>query len=172
MKYIIYTDGSSRGNPGPGGWGAVIKSRKHKAKSGYDKEEVFSIKELGGREDNTTNNRMELTAVIKALEYVRADHSGHDEADITLHSDSEYVIKGMTQWIDGWKRKNWKNSAKKPVLNKDLWEKLDEVSSGLNIDWKHVRGHVGIAENERCDEIATSFADGEIPRSDLGEELG
>lgn len=141
-KITIFTDGSSRGNPGPGGWGAIVLSGKE-------------IYELGGREDMTTNNRMELSAAIEALKSVDSTDS------ITLFSDSQYVIKGITEWVDGWVKKNWKNSQKKPVMNRDLWEKLIEVSSGKKIDWKYVKGHAENPGNNRCDEIATSFADGE-----------
>lgn len=141
-KITIYTDGSSKGNPGPGGWGAIVVSDKF-------------VKELGGREDMTTNNRMELMAAIESLKSV-------DSTDlITLYSDSQYVIKGMTEWIEGWQRKGWKNSQKKPVLNRDLWELLLEASQGKNIEWKYVKGHAENPGNNRCDEIATTFADNE-----------
>ena len=142
MKISIYTDGSSRGNPGPGGWGAIILDNNN-------------VREIGGREDMTTNNRMELTACIESLKIIDLNTS------LTLYSDSQYVIKGMTEWIDGWQRKNWKNSQKKDVLNRDLWEKLLEVSSGKSIEWKYVKGHAENPGNNRCDEIATSFADNE-----------
>lgn len=142
MQTIIYTDGSSRGNPGPGGWGAIVISK--------DK-----VREIGGREEMTTNNKMELKGSIEALKLI----SSADE--ITLYSDSQYVIKGMTEWIEGWQRKGWKNSQKKPVLNRELWEELLEVSNGKNIVWRYVEGHSGSVGNERCDEIATKFADGE-----------
>ncbi len=135
----IYTDGSSRGNPGPGGWGAVILTDGR-------------VTELGGREDHTTNNRMELVAAIKALELVKSD-------PVTLYTDSEYVMKGITFWIKGWQAKGWKTAAKKPVLNQDLWQELLRVSEGKQIEWKYVAGHSGEILNERCDEIATSFAD-------------
>lgn len=138
----IYTDGSSRGNPGPGGWGAIVVSSS-------------AVQELGGREVTTTNNRMELMAAIEALKSIDSAES------ITLFSDSQYVIKGMTEWIEGWQRKNWKNSQKKDVMNRDLWEYLIEASEGKNIDWKYVKGHAENPGNNRCDEIATSFADNE-----------
>lgn len=143
MSITIFTDGSSRGNPGPGGWGAIIRT---------DGE----VKELGGREDMTTNNRMELSAAINALVYV----SENDLAGaIVLQSDSKYVIKGITEWVSGWKRNGWKTAAKKDVENRDLWEALAFASSGLSIEWRYVEGHAGHPGNERCDEIATSFAD-------------
>ncbi len=142
MKIIIYTDGSSRGNPGPGGWGSIV----------ITSEKVI---ELGGREDMTTNNRMELSAAIEGLASVDSS------SPIILCTDSQYVVKGITEWIQGWIVKGWRNSQKKPVLNRDLWEKLLEVSEGKSIDWKFVRGHADTAGNVRCDEIATRLADGE-----------
>lgn len=139
---IIYTDGSSRGNPGPGGWGAIMIT-------------TDKVVELGARDEMTTNNKMELSAAIEALAAV-------DTSDpIILYTDSQYVIKGMTEWMDGWISKGWRNSQKKPVMNRDLWEKLLEVSRGKNITWKFVRGHADTAGNVRCDEIATRLADGE-----------
>jgi ribonuclease HI len=142
MKTIIYTDGASRGNPGPGGWGAVI----------ITPEKVI---ELGGRDDLTTNNKMELQAAIDSLASLDAENP------IVLYTDSQYVIKGITEWIDGWVRKSWKNSQKKPVMNRDLWEKLLEASNGKQIEWKFVRGHADTPGNVRCDEIATRLADKE-----------
>jgi ribonuclease HI len=142
MKISIFTDGSSRGNPGPGGWGAIILDNNN-------------VREIGGREDMTTNNRMELMACIESLKTIDLNTS------LTLYSDSQYVIKGMTEWIDGWQRKNWKNSQKKDVLNRDLWEMMLEVSNGKNIEWKYIKGHAENPGNNRCDEIATSFADNE-----------
>jgi len=136
----IYTDGSSRGNPGPGGWGAIIV---------YDNK----IVELGGGETHTTNNRMELTAVIEALKAV-------SDKQITIYTDSEYVMKGITEWIHKWQKKGWKTANKKQVLNQDLWQKLLEVAGDRKIEWKYVAGHAGIHLNERADEIATGFADG------------
>jgi len=142
MHTIIYTDGSSRGNPGPGGWGAVLISNE-------------KIIELGGREEMTTNNRMELTAAIEGLK------ASSSSAPILVYSDSQYVIKGITEWIDGWIAKGWRNSQKKAVLNRDLWEDLLKAAQGKDIVWKFVRGHADTAGNVRCDEIATRFADGE-----------
>ena len=146
----IYTDGSSRGNPGPGGWGAVIIS---------DTEVV----ELGGGEGHTTNNRMELTACIRALEFVSKLEAKSYKLKAVLYTDSEYVMKGMTEWIEGWQRKGWKTANKKPVLNQDLWQELLKFSEGFDIQWSHVRGHSGVELNERCDEIANSFASGVSP---------
>ena len=138
----IFTDGSSRGNPGPGGWGAIVVSDA-------------TAKELGGREEMTTNNRMELLGAIESL------NSVDSKSAIVLYSDSQYVIKGMTEWIEGWQKKGWKNSQKKPVLNRDLWERLIEAAAGKNIEWTYVKGHAENPGNNRCDEIATSFADNE-----------
>ncbi|MEK7227631.1 MAG: ribonuclease HI [Patescibacteria group bacterium] len=138
----IYTDGSSRGNPGPGGWAAIIDDGK-------------TVREIGGADERTTNNRMELTAVIKALESV--DGNGDE---ITLYTDSEYVMKGITLWIKNWQKKGWKTAGKKAVLNQDLWQELLMVTEEKQVKWKYVAGHTGIALNERCDEIATAFADG------------
>lgn len=149
MKISIFTDGSSRGNPGPGGWGAIVLNDN-------------VVTELGGRENMTTNNRMELMACIESLKTIDSN------APIVLYSDSQYVIKGMTEWIDGWQRKNWKNSQKKDVMNRDLWEMMLEVSSGKNIEWKYVKGHADNPGNNRCDEIATSFADNEPTKLYIG----
>lgn len=138
----IYTDGSSRGNPGPGGWAAIIM------------DEVRVV-ELGGRENHTTNNRMELMGAIKALEYA----GKLSPEKIELYTDSEYVMKGITLWISGWQKRNWRTAANKPVLNQDLWQELLKVSEGKEIEWKYVAGHAGHEFNERCDVMATSFAD-------------
>ncbi len=146
----LYTDGACLGNPGAGGWGIVIY---------FADKSVF---EMGGAYPQTTNNRMELQAAIEAVKVLRA--SNQTEA-VTLYTDSEYVIKGITQWIEGWKRKNWKTAKGKPVLNQDLWEILDEVNTA-SIKWQHVRGHSGNVGNERCDAIASSFASGQTPKLD------
>lgn len=143
MSITIFTDGSSRGNPGPGGWGAIIRSDSH-------------VRELGGREDHTTNNRMELSAAINALTFVDEKNL---EGEIVLQTDSKYVIQGITSWVLGWQRNGWKTAGKKDVENRDLWEALSAVASNLSIEWKYVQGHAGHPGNERCDEIATSFAD-------------
>ncbi len=137
---IIFTDGSSRGNPGPGGWGAIVVTED-------------TAVELGGRETNTTNNRMELSAVISALE------SSQSEKEATIFTDSAYVINGITRWVKGWEKNNWKTSTKDDVLNRDLWERLVEAVGHKVIDWKLLKGHSGNPGNERCDVIATSFAD-------------
>jgi len=139
MKAIIFTDGSSRGNPGPGGWGAVVV-------------EDEKVKELGGSEIKTTNNRMELSAVVEALASTKAD-------EVIVHTDSGYLISGITLWISGWKKNNWKTKTKEDVLNRDLWETLNEQVSGREVLFRKVRGHAGVPANERCDVIATSYAD-------------
>lgn len=143
---IIFTDGAARGNPGPGGWGAIILTDN-------------TAMELGGREAHTTNNRMELTAVISALESLPAQ-AGIQEKEVTVFTDSAYVVSGITRWVIGWKKNKWKTSQKEDVLNKDLWERLVRATEHKVIDWKLIKGHSGTAGNERCDIIATSFADG------------
>ena len=138
MNHIeIYTDGACKGNPGPGGWGVLLKS------GGTEKE-------LFGGELGTTNNRMELTAVIQALQALKRP------CQVTLHADSQYVLKGITEGLVGWKAKGWKTAAKQPVKNVDLWQQLDAVvsTSGHKIDWRWVRGHNGDPGNERADALA------------------
>lgn len=145
----IYTDGACSGNPGPGGWGTVLYL------------EDGSVHEMGGRDRQTTNNRMEMQAAIAGLRLLLT--SGQT-TPVELYTDSEYVKKGITQWIDGWKRRNWQTAAKKPVLNQDLWQQLDTVNqavaqqTGAPVQWIYVRGHAGNLGNERCDEIARAFA--------------
>lgn len=148
MIDCLYTDGACLGNPGAGGWGVVVYFTDG------------SVYELGGAVPNTTNNRMELQAAIKALQIFRACQQNDP---ITLYTDSEYVIKGITQWIQGWKRKHWKTSQGKAVLNQDLWKALDQLND-IQIRWQHVRGHSGNIGNERCDAIAFSFASGQFPQ--------
>ncbi len=143
----IYTDGACTGNPGPGGWGAVIY---------FDDG---SIHEIGDASKKTTNNRMEMQAAIAALEFLES--SGQNKP-ITLYTDSEYLINCVTKWVKGWKRKGWKKSDGKPVLNQDLLEILDNLNN-QKIKWQHVRGHAGNIGNERCDTIARGFASGKIP---------
>ncbi len=146
MSTEVFTDGSSRGNPGPGGYGAIIRAGEH-------------VVELGGHDAHTTNNRMELSAVLAALLYF--GERGISEA--TIYSDSKYVIQGMTAWIHGWQRNGWRTTAKKDVENRDLWERLASAAAGKVISYKHVDGHAGVPANERCDEIATGFADNAAP---------
>ena len=131
----IYTDGACKGNPGPGGWGALLELDGRK-------------KELFGGEPDTTNNRMELTAVIRALEALTKP------CDVDLYTDSQYVQKGISEWIVSWKRRGWKTADKKPVKNVDLWLELDRLAGGHRIRWHWVKGHVGHAENERADQLA------------------
>jgi len=131
----IFTDGACSGNPGPGGYGIVLKYGN-------------SCREISGYEENTTNNRMELMAVIEALKVLKRP------CRIKISSDSSYVVKGMTEWIEGWQKKNWMNSQKKPVLNRDLWEMLLKYSNLHDIEWAWVKGHHGHTENERCDLLA------------------
>lgn len=144
-KIVIFTDGSSRGNPGRGGWGAIINME----------EEII---ELGGREDPTTNNRMEMTAIAEALAYVQSIQT--DTRPVRIYTDSSYVLQGMTKWVYSWQQNGWKTKDKKEVLNKDLWQELMGAASQLELEWILLPGHVGIPANERCDAIATSFADG------------
>lgn len=148
MKTTIFTDGSSRGNPGPGGWGTVVISDK-------------IVVEIGGREEMTTNNRMELAASIRGIKALETADFFRPENSIIVYSDSQYVIKGITEWIHGWIKKGWKNSQKKAVLNRDLWEELLKACQNKEIVWEYVKGHDDNAGNIRCDEIATRFADGE-----------
>ncbi len=137
QQVVIHTDGACKGNPGPGGWGALLAMGN-------------SEKELFGGELNTTNNRMEMMAVIEALAALKRPCS------ITLFIDSQYVLKGITEWIQGWKARGWRTAAKAPVKNVDLWQQLDAllVSSGHTIDWRWVRGHTGDPGNERADALA------------------
>ncbi len=152
----VYTDGACTGNPGPGGWGTVVYFTDG------------SVHEIGGATAQTTNNRMELLAAIEALMLLQK--SGQTQP-ITLYTDSEYVKNGITKWIKGWKKKGWKTSQGKAVLNQDLWEKLDAVNSP-RVTWQHVRGHSGNQGNERCDQIATAFANGKSPRLTQLVEVG
>ncbi|MBI3634460.1 MAG: ribonuclease HI [Candidatus Yonathbacteria bacterium] len=148
LNILIYTDGSSRGNPGPGGWGAIIATKE-------------MVTEIGEGDKHTTNNKMELTSAIKSLEFVRDLGSAFT---IDMRADSRYVINGITKWVFGWQKNGWVNSQKKDVLNRELWENLAEVTadlqmSGSKILWNYTPGHSGIPGNERADEIATTFAD-------------
>ena len=137
---VIYTDGACKGNPGPGGWGVLLRSP-----DGTEKE-------LFGGELQTTNNRMEMMAVIQALTVLKRPCA------VTLHLDSQYVLKGITEWLAGWKAKGWKTAAKQPVKNVDLWQQLDQLVShgGHRIDWRWVKGHAGDPGNERADALANS----------------
>lgn len=131
----IFCDGACSGNPGPGGYGSILRYNGHE-------------KEISGGEKLTTNNRMELTAAIEALRLLTRP------CRIRITTDSQYLVKGITEWIGGWQRKGWQNSKKEPVVNRDLWEELLKLTSKHNIDWQWVRGHAGHVENERCDQLA------------------
>lgn len=155
----IFTDGASRGNPGPGGWGAVVAFAARPGKA--EEAGSFSVEELGGREERTTNNRMELRAAIEALARFQSRPGG--ERPIAVYSDSAYLVNGITRWVSGWRKNGWQTSQRAPVENRDLWEQLVRFSDGARIRWTVLAGHAGIAGNERCDEIATAFADGEAP---------
>jgi len=131
----IFCDGACSGNPGPGGYGAILRCGRHE-------------KEISGGARETTNNRMELSAAIEALRLLTRP------CRVTITTDSQYLVKGMTEWIAGWQRKEWRNSKKEPVVNRDLWEQLLELTRSHSVQWKWVRGHAGHAENERCDQLA------------------
>lgn len=135
-----YTDGACRGNPGPGGWGVLLEYGDHE-------------KTLKGSEPETTNNRMELTAAIMALEALKRT------CKVRLVTDSQYVKQGITEWLANWKKRNWKTAAKKPVKNQDLWQRLDEAASQHDIEWEWVRGHNGHPGNERADRLANEAID-------------
>jgi len=147
-EIIIYTDGSSLGNPGPAGWGSVLIVNGEK------------VIELGGREKESTNNRMEITGALEALKLI--EKRKIESKKIIVHADSSYVLNGITMWIHAWVKNNWVTKTKESVLNRDLWEALYKVSSNLShkykIEWVKVAGHSGVHVNERCDKIATSFA--------------
>ena len=136
----IFTDGACRGNPGPGGWGVILRLGEHE-------------RELWGGERQTTNNRMELTAAIRGLEALKRPVAA------TVHTDSQYVLKGISEWIHGWKRNGWKTADKKPVKNADLWQILDALAAGHDVEWVWVKGHAGHPENERADGLANRGID-------------
>jgi len=136
----IFTDGACRGNPGPGGWGVVLIAGKHR-------------KEMYGGERETTNNRMEMTAAIEALNALRGSRK------VRLHTDSKYVMHGITEWLAGWKKRGWKTAARKPVKNQDLWQALDAAIGRHQIEWCWVRGHSGVAGNEQADALANRGID-------------
>ncbi len=142
----LWTDGACRGNPGPGGWAALLIAGKHD-------------KELMGAELETTNNRMELTAAIRGLEALKR------ACRVRLHTDSEYVKRGVTEWLEDWKRRGWKTADKKPVKNLDLWEQMDALTGKHDIEWHWVRGHSGVPENERVDQLANRAIDEMMERS-------
>jgi ribonuclease HI len=135
MNVVMYTDGACSGNPGPGGWGAVLISGKHR-------------KELFGGEADTTNNRMEMMAVIRGAEALKNGYS------VDIYTDSTYVMKGVTEWIEGWKKRGWRTASKQPVKNVDLWKRLEQALDRHEVNWHWVKGHSGVPENERADELA------------------
>ena len=138
-KVRLITDGACSGNPGPGGWAAILRYNQHK-------------KEIFGSEPHTTNNRMEMTAAIRGLAALKED------CEVEVVTDSEYLKNGITQWIHGWKRKGWMTAAKKPVVNQDLWKALDEQAGRHRTTWTWTKGHASHADNNRCDELATAAA--------------
>ena len=140
MKSVaLITDGSCLGNPGPGGWAALLRYGGH-------------ARELSGAALDTTNNRMEMTAVLEGLSALR------EPCRVTIEIDSEYVKKGITEWLAGWKRRGWKTASKQPVTNQDLWRRLDEAVARHDVKWRWVKGHAGHADNNRCDELAREAA--------------
>ena len=140
MQVEIHTDGACLGNPGPGGWAAVLESGGHR-------------RELSGADPATTNNRMELTAAIEALKALRRS------CEVVLYTDSRYVLQGMTEWLPRWQRKDWRTASGKPVENRDLWEQLIAAAAPHSIRWEWVRGHTGVPGNERADELARAAAE-------------
>lgn len=144
LPIIVFTDGAAKGNPGPGGWGAIVVTRDQR------------VRELGGGSPHTTNNKMELSGAIAALEYVE-----YQAGPVAIHTDSTYVIQGITQWVWGWRRRGWKTTQGGDVLNRDLWERLLGLVAARargEVDWRWVRGHVGTPGNERVDQIAVAFS--------------
>jgi len=138
---LVFADGACKGNPGPGGWGAILRTGTHE-------------KEICGGERQTTNNRMELTAVIRALESLKR------HCNVKVYTDSQYVQKGISEWLPQWKRRGWRTAGKKPVKNEDLWRELDELAQKHKVEWHWVRGHAGHVENERADALANRGVQG------------
>lgn len=147
----IYSDGACRGNPGPGGWGVLLRAKG-------------AEKELYGGEADTTNNRMELTAVIRALEALKCP------SRVRLYTDSQYVQKGISEWVRSWKRRSWRTAGRKPVKNIDLWQRLDELNGVHAVEWRWVKGHAGHPENERADALANKGipSDGDTLNGEAG----
>jgi ribonuclease HI len=134
-QVVVYTDGACSGNPGPGGWGAVLLYNNHR-------------RELSGSDTETTNNRMEMQAVIEALEVLKRP------CKVIINTDSVYVMKGMTEWLPQWKKRNWRTASKKPVKNVEWWQRLEAAMAKHTVEWRWVKGHSGVPENERADELA------------------
>ncbi|RDC59302.1 Ribonuclease H [Alteripontixanthobacter maritimus] len=152
MKNVeIFTDGACKGNPGPGGWGALLRMGSRE-------------KEISGGEPDTTNNRMEMLAAIQALDALK------EACQVDLYTDSKYVMDGITGWIHGWKKRGWKTAAKKPVKNEDLWRALDEANTRHRVTWHWVKGHAGHPENERADQLASNAADAVARGQVVGDE--
>jgi len=149
---VIYTDGACRGNPGPGGWGAWLRAGTHE-------------KELFGGEILTTNNRMELTAVIEALASLKR------HCEVEIYTDSEYVRNGITSWIHGWKARDWKTADRKPVKNVDLWQRLDALRQNHQVEWRWVKGHAGDPGNERADRLANRGVDATLAGPSAGKPI-
>ena len=161
LMITLYTDGSSKGNPGPGGWGSFVLH--------HDEQYVI---ELGGHEDHTTNNRMELMAAIEGLHHIEKKYTAN--VKVTVYADSAYVLNGIMTWVYGWEKNGWKTSKGDPVLNRELWERFIQVVRRFKLDgeilFTKVKGHAGVFENERVDTIATSFADGTRPLLYVGAQ--
>lgn len=164
-KIIIYTDGAARGNPGKAGWAAIIINYELGITN-------YKIKEIGGFSAHATNNQMELTAPIEALKFLKNTQGSPVKntqgspvktpvKTVEIFADSKYVIHGITEWIFNWQKNNWRNAAKKPVLNRELWVELYDLTKNFQIKWQYVEGHSGDKWNDRADEIATNFADGD-----------
>ena len=153
-RILVFTDGASSGNPGPGGWGSIVLLPNGE------------VTELGGSAKHTTNNRMELAATIEALLWITSQDSlkTPKKIPIQLYTDSTYVIRGITQWVSQWVKRGWISTQGTEIANSDLWKALAEAASGLNISWNYVKGHAGVPGNERVDEIAVSFSKGKKPR--------
>lgn len=160
LNITLFTDGASKGNPGFGGWAAIIVLHS-------ESKEENKIFEIGAPVSRATNNQMELLAAIEGLKKIASVSASKNVKEIVVHSDSRYLINGATKWLSNWKKRNWQTVTKHPVENKDLWEQLDEVmgllfNKNVKINWQYVGGHIGIRGNERCDEIASAFASGEM----------
>jgi ribonuclease HI len=156
MENIVFTDGACSGNPGPGGWAAIVASPQGR------------VVELGGYEKQTTNNRMELRAAIEALRFL-STRKKLSTPKVRLFTDSKYVIQGITQWIYGWEKKGWLTAEGKPVSNKEDWIELRKWTESVSVSWEYVPGHQGIPGNERCDTLAVAYSQGFVPELFLGE---